>query len=299
MAKEKVEKPPQEKKTGPVWSYYKYEVRLLREMLGTCPEAGVHKKYVIDKAREEIDKANKLNKKILSKQLEKFKGVEITKEKELSELKGIVRAYQDLAKNVTPLPSTVEELLDLAKILEEEFNAISGEGEIQRPTVFQRDPADGWPRISTHIILGNIKENLRIVVNSGDKSVIKSKVAVGETMAMAIKAIEEYARPSHDVVKDAEGNPIFCERIIHFNIKGVHTSAIGLSETLPAGTTFGVTLRVLKDSSLDDFETLKRIFEYGKNNGYGAWRGSGNKGGFEFKLEHLPNFKEVREGGWM
>ena len=161
-----------------------------------------------------------------------------------------------------------------------------------------RDRDTGLPMISTHMMVGNFKENLRIVVNGGDKSLIKSKVAVGETMALVVKPVEKFWVASSDIMRDEDGDRDLCIRPITFEVMGKRTTAIAMSEQLPEDTIFTGTLRVVAGSVLDDPDTLKYLLDLGKNNGLGSWRGSGNKGAFNYKLEHLPGYKEVFADGW-
>jgi hypothetical protein len=42
---------------------------------------------------------------------------------------------------------------------------------------------------------------------------------------------------------------------------------------------------------------LKKLLDYGKNNGLGQWRGSGNKGAYAYKLDAI-DYKETLPDGW-
>jgi hypothetical protein len=289
---------------GPVWEYYRINFKLIREMLGTCTEASIMKQHVIEKAKKQIKKANRLGDKI-SKALDKFIGSEITEEKEIKEIQGVIRTFAELTGKPTadPLPTNMNKLLKLAEQLEEEFNELVRQGEEQKSTVFMRmpkngDPNETWPVISTHMILGNLKENLKIIVNNEDKTILKTKVSVGETLALDVKAIEEFMFPTNDIVRDEEGNRILLERPILFSDAfGKKVTAIGSSEQLPPGTEFGCVLRVRKNSPIDE-NALRKLFTLGRNNGFGSWRGSGNRGAYWFKLEKLKDYQEFVPEGW-
>lgn len=278
------------------FDYYRVDFKLLRPMLGTATETSIYSEHILQKAKKEIAKANKLRGKV-SKALEKYKGDEISEKKEVMELQAVLRAYQQLTGNTADMPASIEGILALAEEVEEEFNEMVKSGEQRKATVFLKGE-DGWPIISTHMILGNLKEILRTIVNNGDKEVIKSKVAVGELMTLDVKAVEPFMRPSNDIVRDEKGERVIIERPIRFSRMGKEETAIALSEQLPEGTTFGSTLRVRKGSPVDE-SFLKKLFDLGKNCGLGAHRGSGNMGGYVFKLQSLPDYKEVFEDGWM
>lgn len=278
-----------------VFDYYKFRAKLIRPMLGTCCAASIYEEHVLRKAKKEIEKANKLQGK-LTKSLAKYKDSSLPEDKEVMELQGILRAYLQRLGRVEELPNTVVELVEKAREIEKEFDELVKQGSERRATVFQRDKS-GWPVISTHIILGNLKENLNVLMSTDDKSIIKTKVAAGCVGALDIKAVDEFMRPSMDIMRDADGEPLLCERPLHFEQMGQKKTSIALSEQLPEGAEFGTVLRVRKGSPLSE-EALNTLFSLGKNNGFGSWRGSGNKGAYLYKLEKLDDYEEDFEEGW-
>jgi len=289
------------------WVYKKLSIHLLRPQLGTCPEASIYHEHILKKAQKEIKKANKLTAK-LTKALQKYKDVEeIPFQKQIEELSGIIRAYQEIVGKKEDIPQALDELLEYAKELKEECDELLKGGGAQSATVFMRDK-DGWPMISTHMILGNLKENLKIVVNNSDlpkeSRILASKVAVGESMALDIKPVEQFIRPSKDIVRKPDGERELLERPIVFDRQGVKTTAIAISEYLPEGTEYEVHLRCRKHSLV--LEALEELFDYAKNNGLGSWRGSGNMGAYVYKLEDLSKEqadeiaipKHLKDAGW-
>lgn len=290
------------------FDYYEVKFKLLTPMLGTATETSIYHEHVLEKAKKEIAKANRLGAK-LTKVVEKFKGEPIPDNKEISELQAVMRVYLQLLGKPLDVPNDLTKLLDLNEKLEEEFNEQIKSKDQVKATVFLRDDK-GFPIISTHMILGNLKENLRVMVNNGDKSIIKSKVSVGETMALDVKPIEPYMRPDKDILRakdndelntfeisgkgknilDPKGR-VLLERPIRFNRMGKEETAISLSEQLPKGTIFGTILRVRKESTIG-YDALCKLFDLGKSNGLGAWRGSGNMGSYVFKLNALPDYVE-------
>lgn len=297
------------------FDYYKLQFKLTNPMLGTATETSIYYEHVLEKAKKEIKKANNLGKAV-TKALSKFQGPEITEDKTVKELKGVVAAFCQLVGRPLTLPDSVPELLDLATELEEDFNAQLKTGDQVKATVFLKNQ-EGKPIISTHMVLGNLKENLKIVVNSGNKDTISSKVAVGETMALDVKFVEDFMEASNDIMKaesqtecdekwgftskgkntvDPKGR-VLLERPISFDRMGKRETAIAMSEQLPTGTTFWCTMRVRKGSKLNE-NALREFLDLGKSNGLGSWRGSGNMGSYVFKLEPLPEFKEPIEDGW-
>jgi hypothetical protein len=285
------------------WIYFYVKFLLRSEMLGTCPEISIWEEHIIQRAKKAAKEANKLGTR-LNKALDKFKGTKIVDRKELAETQGIIRAYAELTgKPVNiDLPDDLGLCLEIAQGIESDYHQLVLKGEMVRATIFMKEPKNGnpeksWPIISTHMVLGNLKENLKIIVNNGDKSILPSKVSVGETLALDVKPVEFFMRPSIDIARDENGKRILLERPIHFDDKGKKVTTIGSSETLPAGAEFGCTLRVRKGSPIDE-AALHQLFDYGKNNGLGAWRGSGNKGSYFYNLELLKNYKEPIPEGW-
>lgn len=279
-----------------VFVYKRVQYKFLTEMFGTCSEPGIYNEHVLKKAKKEIAKANKLHGKII-KSLEKYKGSKITPEKEFEELKGILRAYQERVGKMDPLPDNLEDLLEYSKEVSKEYEEMISKGEGQRATVFMRD-TDGWPIISTHMMIGNLKENLRSIVNNSEKKSkpITTKVSVGEVMATDIKVVEDFVRPSKDIVRKENGEPAIFERPIHFKVMNETKSAIAMSEYLPEGTEIAFTFRIRAGSPILDI--LVELLESGKNCGLGQWRGSGKKGSFVYKIEDCedPGHKYQAEG---
>jgi len=278
------------------FTYYKLQLRLLTEQLGTCTEASIYEKHVQEKAKKEIGEANRLATK-LTKNLAKYKGVDFPEDKAIEELKGILRSYMERTGLKHELPEGLVDLLEKAAEIKAEWEEKMADDKGAAPTVFMRD-AEGHAIISSHMILGNLKENLKISVNNGDKEIAKSKVSVGEMGALDIKVVEDFLRPSNDVVRNADGTPWLLERPIKFDRMGKIETAISRSEVLPVGTEYTCVLRVRTASPLNDEKTLSKMLDLGKNNGLGQWRGSGKKGSYAYKLETIKNYKEpnVPEG---
>jgi hypothetical protein len=284
-------------------------------MLGTCTEASIYNEHVLQKAKKEIKRVNSLLKKV-AKSAEKYVGSEITEAKEIEELKSILRTFQELTGDQEELPNTVAELLESAKGIEERWNEIVASGENMKATIFMRD-SNGHPKISSHMILGNMKENIKIAVNNGDE-IMKSKKSVSETLALDVKPIEFFLPASQDIIravvvngakvlpeglgvernKILDDGRVICERPISFERMGKRETAIALSEQLPEGTEFKTVLRIREKSPFDDMKLLHRVFSFGKNNGLGSWRGSGNYGAYVFKLEPLEDYTETFADGW-
>lgn len=288
------------------YDYYKVSFKLVTPMLGTATEGSVYAEHVIEKAKKEIEKANRIQKKI-SKNSDKYVGSEITKEKEIMELQGALRALsQAVGKPIDKMPETPEAILELSLALETIFQEQIKNLDSVKATMFLRNEY-GHPMIASHMIVGNLKENLRIMVNNGDKSILTSKVSVGETMALDVKPIEPFMMPDKDILRaenedqvpvshkgknvlDSRGR-VLLERPISFDQMGKRTTAIQLSEQLPEGTKFSATLRVRAGSPITE-GNLRKLLDFGKNNGLGAWRGSGNMGSYKYKLEKLEGYVE-------
>ena len=283
-----------------VYCYYKLHLRLLTEQLGTCTKASIYDEHVLKKAQKMIKEANKQGSKLL-KAYEKYKGTpEIPPQKELAELQGIIRRYEELLGQKSEMPTDAEGVLEYAKTLEEDFEEkINNNGERQA-TIFMRNK-EGKVQVSTHMILGNLKENARIITNNsieGAPKIFKYKTSVNESLSLDVKPIENFMYPNQDIIRDEKGNPKLLERPIRFDRMGKIETAIALSEVLPAGTEYSVVHLRVRIGSVLTQEVLESLFELGKNNGLGQWRGSGKKGTYQFKLEPCENPITPDPEGW-
>lgn len=302
------------------FDYYQVSFLLKTPQLGTASQTSIYKVHVIEKAKKEIAKANKLKGK-MTKALDKYKGSEITPDKELRELQGVMRTYMQALGKSLDVPETVEEILESVKTLEDEWSEKLKKRDVMDATVFLRGK-DGKPIIGTHMILGNLKANIKILVNNGDKSILTSKVSVGETFALDVKSIDQFMVPSNDIVRakskadfkaleealpvmgtgkwvyEEETGRVLIERPILFNRMGKTETAIAVSEALPVGTEFSTILRVRKGSPINE-EALNKLLDLGKSQGFGTWRGSGGAGAFNYQLEYLEDYKEEAPKGWL
>lgn len=263
--------------------FKKVSYLFITNLLGTCTEAELYYEHVLKKAQKEIAKANKIQGKI-AKSLEKYKGVSISQDKEASELKGILRTVQEKIGRKDPLPDSIEELLVVAKDLNEEYEELVAKGDDQKSTVFMRDES-GHAILSTHMIIGNFKANLKSIVNNSEKgsSAIKYKTTVSEIMSTDVKVVEDFVKPTKDILRHENGKADLLERPINFERMGKTQTAIALSEQIPAGASIEFTLRIRAGSPF--LEVLPELLEMGKLQGLGQWRGSGKKGLFVYKIE--------------
>lgn len=307
------------------FDYYRVEFKLVREMLGTLSEASIMHEHVTKVAMKAIKKANKEGAKI-TKAMEKYYGADISDEKQIAEIKGTINTFSELTGTIIEdLPDSMDELLAVAAELEKKYQEIVKRGNMQKATVFMRIAKPGykygtWPIISTHMVLGNLKAIASTITNVStedkDNKLFKSKVAVREALALDVKAIEFFMEPSNDIRRWGDGSPdmfdmpkeaqaasepnsdrMLLERPIRFERMGKDETAIAISERLPVDTTFGCTLRVRKNSVLTQ-SALENLFDYGKNLGFGQWRGSGNMGAYKYKLEKLKDFNETDADGF-
>lgn len=311
-----------------MFNYYKVEFKLTAPMLGTATQTSIYYQHIITKAQKEIEKANKLGDKI-TKALAKFKGTEpITPEKELAEMQSVLRTFCALVGKSLTVPNNINDILEMSKVLEDEFRESIKTLDTVDATVFLRGE-DGLPIISTHMILGNIKANVKTITASGGgalSDLLKSKTAVAETLALDVKFVEDFMKTSNDIVRVVDGKVEYngitqtvknnddlppAPRGRHIMDKSGRVllerplvkwdgTTIACSEQLSAGTTFGCTIRVREGSVFDDETVLRQLFELGKSQGFGAWRGSGTMGSYKYKLESLPDFmEEVDDDGFM
>ena len=295
------------------FDYYKLDILLLRMMFGTCPSASIYNQHVLQKNQDKIKEANKIKSK-LTKELSKYAGDEISDSKQFEELKGIVRRYEEITGIKRDMPNDLEGILAYSLELETKFQKMVDEGEAEKSTCFMRDK-DGRIMISTHMILGNLKENARIITSCSKDTapkVFAYKTDIGQSMALDCKPIQQFALASKDilrrtngqpmagtVVKDEKGQsePLLYERPIRFKDKmGNEVTAIQMSEVLPEGTIFSMNLR-LRAGSIVDEAAIQYLLQLGKSNGLGQWRGSGGMGSYAFKLTPISQEEGAKAEG--
>lgn len=277
--------------------YLGLKITLIRDMFGTMPKGSIQAAHVLKQQKDMIKQLNKLAAKIAKTRKNTPTAPELSETKEVAELQGVIRRYQELVGEMNEMPSTVDELVELAKDLEAKAAAEFDTKGRSAATCFLRDK-DGWPMISSHMIVGNLKENFRNAftavpedVRKETVGVVKYKSDIASMMALEVKPVEEFLRASKDLIKDEKGEPVIFERPLRMD-NG--QTAIAASEALPVGTQFSCTLRVRAASPLvaNKCAILHYLFALGRNNGLGAWRGSGGKGQFTYELMKLDNFVE-------
>lgn len=288
------------------FSYYGLNLRLRNPMLGTNPSsADVLHDHVIEKSRKQIAEANRGQKKVL-KTLKKFVGTEISADKEIEELTGVIRGQQELLGVREEIPTEINAIIAYSEQLDERLSEKFEGQDLYKSTVFIRGE-DGNPAISTHMVLGCMKSIISTLVNSQKPDekktgIFKSKVQMSESLSMDCKFVETVVPASEDIERDpVTKERKLCVRPIRFNRLGVQTVALAASEVLPAGTIFSMTMRIRKGSPLDSMEILDTIFSYGKSLGLGSWRGSNNYGQFDYQLTQLNDYvEEVQDSdlGW-
>lgn len=275
-----------------VFDYFLLQYLLIDSFLATCSRASIWEEHILKKAQKEIKKANGLKGK-MTKASENFAGTKIPKDKEIKEIQGVIRAFAALTgEPVSDLPEKMPELLSIAKAIEAKYDELVKKGDVREATVFMRNDT-GHPIISTHMVLGNLKENLKTRVRNKDKSIIEYQNAIGGTFASEVGPVQEFMVPDSDIMRDGKGKRDLCERPVRFTDRTTHqeTTAILLSEQLPKDTKFECILRVVKGSPINE-NALRYLLHMGKVNGFGAHRGSGNHGHFNFILTKLPKYTE-------
>lgn len=279
------------------FDYYELKLKLISEQLGTVPlEGSIYLKHIVEKTRKQLEEANRLTRKA-TKILEKYRGTELTDDKVMLEYRGICNRYHEILGRTEDLPEDMEDLFAYGEGLQKQVSELMKQRNESSPTGFFRDN-EGKVYISTHMILGNIKEIASKVTNNTtvekkDK-LFPSKVSIQEQLALDVKFVSDVCYPSQDVVRGDDGESHIMERPIRFqDAMGKTTSAIARSEYLPKGTEYKTMLRIRKDSpiNVDDAEKLKKILGYGVNLGLGQWRGSGSKGQYVYKLEKQDSSK--------
>jgi len=288
------------------FSYYNLKLRFINPLLATCPaSANIMAEHVHEKNRKMIEKANSNRGKIL-KSLKKYVGDSATPEKEKQELIGVIRAQQELLAVREEIPEEFAALIKYSEELEDRINdkiQESDSSEVAKATVFMRD-SEGHPVLSTHMILGFIKSTIATITNSTPKEekaslVFRSKTSASESLSMDVKFVESFVKLSNQIMMKENGERDLCVRPLRFtNAMGKSVVALAASEQVPEGTEIECTMRIRKGSPLDNLESLKNVFVYGRNTGLGCWRSSSQKGSFNFKLSKLEDYKEVLPEGW-
>jgi hypothetical protein len=277
------------------FEYYKLQLKLTSEQLGTCTEASLYEQHILKKSQKMITEAHRLANRA-KKAYEKYLGVDLPPQKEIQELQGVMRRYQEVLGKKEEIPSGAEELFEYIEKLKEEYDEKVALGEELKATCFMRSPS-GHSCISTHMLLGNLKANCKTIVNAGDKSNLTSKVSVQEIMSLDVKPVEKFVEPSLDILRLPDGRPKLCERSVRFDHMGKQVVALIQSEIIPEGAEYTMHLRVRKNSPMTE-AFLWKLLDLGKNTGLGQWRGSGSKGQFVFRLEKLTDYKENIPEGW-
>ena len=298
------------------FKYYNLKIKLKSEQLGSCPDkASIWDAHILQKIKKQLKELNKTKKKI-SKADDKVIGAEnsLTPDKEKKEILGIIYAVEEqLGSKTSGLEElSYEELMAHAKTVEQEWSELLSNGEAKSATVFMRNK-EGRPVISTHMLLGNLKEISRNMANNSKmkneneeeakkKQYFKSKVSIGELFAQDVKAVEDFVPASNDIVRKENGERDLLERPLLKEVMGKKESCIAISERLPEGTEYEMTLRVRADSPVlcmdGDHEVLWHLLDHGKSCGLGPWRGSGQKGAYYFQLTNLPDYVEKKPEGW-
>ena len=274
-----------------MFSYYSIQLKLINDLLATCPTPEVYNDFILKKAKDSIDEASKIQGKI-SKKLEKYRGAEITSEQEMMEISGIVRSYQLLLNDETDISQMkIQELLEFSAFLLEKFNNGLKSGTQAKSTVFMFD-SDGCPGISSHMLIGFFRAGIKMLTNNGNKTHFKSKVSVDENTPY-LKFIEGFIKSSNDIRREEDGTPYLCVRPLRTNVLGKAMSVLAASQVIPAGSEFSATLRVLKGSAFDDIKYLGELLTLARSCGIGCNRSSNNYGQFLHKIEKLKDFKEV------
>lgn len=287
-----------------VFDYWKFQIKLIQPMLGTQASVDIMHEFVNEKNKKQMELAARSEKKLL-KSLKKFKGDELTEEKEIEELTALLRQRQQLIGVMETIPTTLNEILEYSKELEDRvekhFEDKSESSEVHKATCFLRDQ-EGHPAISTHMVLGQVKQVIaNITNNSKDKTttIWKSKCAASEGLSMDMKFLETLVPFNSDIEKNEDGSRKLVVRPLRFMRMGQSVTAIAASEAIPAGAECMMTLRIRRESPLNNVDTLQHIFQHAKNIGLGAYRNSAMYGAYVFKLEKLEGFKEKIEEGWM
>jgi len=157
---------------------------------------------------------------------------------------------------------------------------------------------DGTPAVSPHIFKGQIKAACKAVRDFPDSACKQLKNYVSRmNMHVHVYPVpndgEELTKCALVPLVVPEGGEIgHCVRPVPGNGPQGPRTAIKNSETVPAGTTFSVIIRVLMDSMVP---AVKETLRFGQYVGLGEWRASNIKGRFthtivsETKRDFLGN----------
>jgi len=257
---------------------YNIELELTRDQLGTNPcDPNVMDNHVIQRQRNLILEKSKINTEI-NKYLD---AIPIAKEKGDEEVDKIMDKLEKLTGmefNEADRKAAVAGELDSLK---ETFKELQTAG----TTVFFWDNEKDKPCIGDHMIYGFLKAAAETIGRTLTKKrgvVLHSTSFTQALINQHIKCEEQFLSFDRTIKEDDKGNPVYLQRSLRaMTAKGPRIS-LAKSEVVPAGAKLNFTLKVMKNSPLNQ-KTIEKLFSIGELTGLGQWRNAG-WGQFKYKL---------------
>lgn len=278
-------------------SKYHVVIECLNSLLGSCPaDPSIYSMHLQNKHNKLIDQIKKKASK--EKTTLTYNGAEpIPQEKFDRELELLIGSLErSLRRSFTD----DEKALLIAgdkSFVQSIFNKETQD--FGNATVFLKDEND-HPVISSHMILGFLKSAGIVVCRAtpkagkrkaldengeelGSGTMYSSQATTTMLLNQHVKILPELLRASRDIERDDSGMPKLYERPLQAKTPLGPRSCLAASEVLPKGTQFEFDIWILGGDNVITQKHLEEAFSIMPFKGLGAWRCSGNHGGFEVK----------------
>jgi len=287
-----IKKEPNTAPYRPVSMVDRYRVILIlrRDQLGTNPcDPNVHDTHILDRQRKLILENDKLTKQI-NKYLDQ---IQISKEKG----DGEVELLLDKLENLMGLEFTDKERKDAIAGKLDSLKETFKELKIKGVTVFFWDKEADRPAIGDHMIYGFLKASSEAIGRTRQAKAKKNKTTIPKGTVLTsisytqglinqhVQCEEQFIPFDKDIKKNEDGQAYYLQRSLRAMTAQGPRVTLAKSEVVPSGAKIEFTLKVMKDSPIDE-EVLHNLFSYGSMKGLGQWRNAGY-GQFSYELEKL------------
>lgn len=262
---------------------YKFQLTLLRPMLGTNPvDPTIRDTHVINRQRKLITDKSKVTKEV-NKYLD---AIQISDERQAEEMEKHLAKLEEIIGS--PLSDDDKKIIVAKGLqgLKETFKEI----EIQGVTVFFHDEAKNAPCIGDHMIYGFMKASSESLCRRTGEAKKKGEILSSNSFTCSIinqhvRCAERFITFDKDIKRDADGGPAYNQRSLRAQTAQGPRITIAKSEEMPEGAKLEFTLKVLQGSPMTQ-DHLETIFSYGQLTGLGQWRNAGN-GMFDFTMTKI------------
>ena len=189
-------------------------------------------------------------------------------EEALGSLPGDEKVYESFIASNAPDAKTREE-----EIAESSQQEVVDKG----TTIFLKD-GEGHPYLWDYQIKGFFKEAMKAMAEVKDSKCAQIKAykkKIDNNVFVYPRKIPVFKQNGEQLTKDDFG---ICQRPLRAQTAQGERTALAISETIPEGSYFRITIKVLGDNKVLT-EALKECLDYGELKGLLQWRNSG-KGRF-------------------